>query len=114
MAVYIIADDPEHKGNPPSEFTYKLDGGAGGAPGIGGAPGHGGKGGKGGFGGCGGSGSYLGPIVFHPDGSCGGQGPRGNDGRDGQPGPAGIWGKDGPPGMHGDWQIAFVVEKGGH
>jgi len=114
LSVYILAENETDKGSPPAEFTYRLSGGAGGEPGLGGAPGAGGKGQPGGFGGCGGSGSTLGPIVFHPDGSCAGQGAHGIDGRDGQPGPAGKFGRQGPPGTPGDWRIGFVVEKGGH
>ncbi|WP_144063315.1 hypothetical protein [Caballeronia insecticola] len=114
LNVYIIAEDAEHKGNPPSDFKYTLNGGGGGEPGIGGAPGAKGIGAKGGFGGCGGNGSNLGPIVFHPSGACAGQGPHGKDGRDGEPGPTGKWGRDGDPGRPGDWNIGFVVEKGGH
>lgn len=112
--VFILADDKGNHGNPPSEWKYRLEGGKGGFPGAGGAPGRGGKGKPGGFGGCGGSGSKLGPIVFHPDGSCAGQGPHGKDGIDGQPGPIGKFGKDGDPGVPGDWTIGYVVETGGH
>lgn len=112
--VLILADDKGNHGNPPTDWTYRLDGGKGGAPGLGGAPGQGGKGGAGGFGGCGGSGYNVGPIILHPDGACAGQGPHGRDGIDGQPGPAGKWGKDGEPGVPGGWTIGYVVEQGGH
>lgn len=112
--VLIVGDNKGNHGNPPADWTYYLEGGKGGAPGIGGAPGRLGKGKPGGFGGCGGSGSNLGPIIFHPEGACAGQGPHGKDGVDGQPGPPGKWGKDGDPGEPGGWTIGIVVETGGH
>ena len=112
--VYIISDSKGNHGNPPSDWTYYLDGGEGGKPGIGGPPGRYGEGKQGGFGGCGGKGSSTLTIVWHPDGSCGGQGPHGKNGVDGQPGVIGAFGDDGDPGKPGDWKIGFVVEEGGH